>query len=27
MLVIAMTISAAAWCMAGSVARKDPLAH
>jgi uncharacterized membrane protein YphA (DoxX/SURF4 family) len=27
MLVIAMTISAAAWCVAGSVARKDPLAH
>jgi uncharacterized membrane protein YphA (DoxX/SURF4 family) len=27
MLVIAMTISAAAWCVAGSVARKEPLAH
>ena len=27
MLVIAITISAAAWCVAGSVARKDPLAH
>ena len=27
MLVIAMTISAAAWCVAGGVARKDPLAH
>ncbi len=27
MLVIATTISAAAWCVAGSVARKDPLAH
>jgi uncharacterized membrane protein YphA (DoxX/SURF4 family) len=27
MLVIATTISAAAWCVAGSVVRKDPLAH
>lgn len=27
MLVIATTISAAAWCAAGSVARRDPLAH
>jgi len=27
MLVIAMTISAAAWCVAGSFSRRDPLAH